>query len=660
MVEALIQQGNSYAERPETFRDISRFDNQEGMFAAYGAPRIKIRRFTMQTLRDFGMGKSFLEPKITDEIHCIIKEIKKSSGKPVFIKDSLAKSVVNVLCAMMFGKRMDYEDNNFQQLILLAREYLDSIKINKVSLYVPQFLLQLFGNKTVLYRGTLLYRKIFEEVKKFKFDATNNEESFIDVWKNKAAKPNANSEIFNEKKLVQILAELFIAGSGSTSTTLEWALLYLIKHPQVQKKVQMEIDDVIGRDRDPSMSDQKLMPYTESTILEVTRIVTIAPLAAPHRTTEDTMLRSYFIPKNTTILLNLSALHMDPEVFPEPEVFKPERFLTEDNKVKRILEMNPFSLGLFSAYGAPRIAMRRFTLHTLRNFGMGKSILEPQIMSEINYMLEDMKKFEGKPVDLHELLIKSTTNVLCAIKYGKRMDYDDKNFQHLLHLSRDYIASIHVNQLSAHLPKFLTKLLGFQSLAYKGTLLYKKVFDEVKKCQNNSSNIPESFIDVWRAEADKPNANSDIFNDQRLAQVLTELILAGSDSASTTLQWALLYLIKYPEVQKKVQMEIDDVIGRDRYPSMSDQKLMPYTESTLLETTRIVTIAPLAAPHSVTEDTMINGYFIPKNSTVFPNLWGIHMDPEVFPEPEKFKPERFITTDNKVKKTPELNPFGLG
>ena len=140
--------------------------------------------------------------------------------------------------------------------------------------------------------------------------------------------------------------DLFVAGTDTTATTLKWAILYLMLHPDIQRKIHEELDMVIGRERMPTLEDRKVLPYTEAVLLEIQRIATIVPLSVPHSTAYDTKLAGYDIPAGTFILSNLWAVHHDPKVWKDPEEFKPERFLNEDGTaVVQREELIPFSIG---------------------------------------------------------------------------------------------------------------------------------------------------------------------------------------------------------------------------------------------------------------------------------------------------------------------------
>lgn len=123
--------------------------------------------------------------------------------------------------------------------------------------------------------------------------------------------------------------------------------------------MQEEIDRVIGREREPSFNDRMNMPYTEATILEIHRVVTLVPLSVPHRNVKDTHIFGHFIPKNTVILPNIWAVHHDVKIWKDPDNFRPERFLdkNEPNKSEFVIS---FSIGKRACAGEPLARMELF------------------------------------------------------------------------------------------------------------------------------------------------------------------------------------------------------------------------------------------------------------------------------------------------------------
>ncbi|KAI0639364.1 cytochrome P450 [Trametes polyzona] len=117
---------------------------------------------------------------------------------------------------------------------------------------------------------------------------------------------------------------------------------------------------------------------------------------------------------------------------------------------------------------------------------------------------------------------------------------------------------------------------------------------------------------------------------------------AGADTSFSTLQTFFLAMALYPEVQRKAQAELEAVIGPDRLPEFADQKSLPYIHAIVKECLRWQNVFPLGLPHRLMEDDEYNGYLIPKGSIVLGNLWAISHDPQTYPEPDTFNPDRYF------------------
>lgn len=143
------------------------------------------------------------------------------------------------------------------------------------------------------------------------------------------------------------MQDMFIAGNETSTATILWSLVHLMSYPDIQAKIHRQIDDVIGYDRMPELNDRKQLPLIEAVLNETSRLSSVVPLSIPHKTTRETSLGKYAIPRDTTILVNLWAIHHDEREWDEPMLFKPERFLDSDGKLKDVSKMSymPFSAG---------------------------------------------------------------------------------------------------------------------------------------------------------------------------------------------------------------------------------------------------------------------------------------------------------------------------
>ncbi|EMD36559.1 hypothetical protein CERSUDRAFT_115592 [Gelatoporia subvermispora B] len=144
--------------------------------------------------------------------------------------------------------------------------------------------------------------------------------------------------------------------------------------------------------------------------------------------------------------------------------------------------------------------------------------------------------------------------------------------------------------------------------------------------------------------------------------VLAAVYAGGADTTYSTMQAFFLAMVLHPEVQRHAQLELDAVIGQGRLPDFSDRRSLPYITAIVKECTRWMPVIPLGVPHASMADDEYEGCLIPKGSVVIGNQWALLHDPDDYPEPEVFKPERFLKErklDPNVK-DPMTAAFGFG
>lgn len=152
--------------------------------------------------------------------------------------------------------------------------------------------------------------------------------------------------------------------------------------------------------------------------------------------------------------------------------------------------------------------------------------------------------------------------------------------------------------------------------------------------------------------------------DLEVASLTGNLIGGGVDTTSSTMISCILAMACFSDVQRKAQAELDEVVGHDRSPDWSDIDggRLPYLAAIVKEVLRWRTVTILAGiPHANTVDFVYRGYHFPAGTNFTGNMWAIHRNPRDFPEPDEFKPERFLKgSENPYPNARGSNPFGWG
>ncbi|XP_047169584.1 cytochrome P450 76A2-like [Vigna umbellata] len=177
--------------------------------------------------------------------------------------------------------------------------------------------------------------KALEIASKFvkkRLDEKNSDEKtrdFLDVLIDFQSSNSEEALNISDKDLNIFILEIFLAGSETTSSTIEWTMMELLRHPEWLEKVKSELDRVVGRGRKVEESDIDNLPYLQAVIKETLRLHPPIPLLVPRKATKNTKFMGYDIPKDTQVLVNAWAIGRDPSVWEQPLEFKPQRFVDD-------------------------------------------------------------------------------------------------------------------------------------------------------------------------------------------------------------------------------------------------------------------------------------------------------------------------------------------
>ncbi|XP_052032755.1 cytochrome P450 2J4-like isoform X1 [Apodemus sylvaticus] len=320
--------------------------------------------------------------------------------------------------------------------------------------------------------------------------------------------------------------------------------------------------------------------------------------------------------------------------------------------------------GILSSSGQTWKEQRRFTLMILKNFGLGKKSLELRIQEEAHHLVEAIGKEKGQPFDPHFRINSAVSNIICSITIGERFEYENNQFQELLKLVDETTCLEASKSIMFYnvFPSIFKYLPGPHQKVFsnweKLKLFFSRMMDSHWKDLNPDK--PRDFIDAFLIEMSKyPDKTTTSFNEENLICSTLDLFFAGTETTSTALRWALLYITAYPEVQEKVHSEIDRVISHGRQPSTDDRDSMPYTNAVIHEVLRMGNIIPFSVPREVAADSTLAGFHLPKGTMVLINLTALHRDPKEWATPDVFNPEHFLE-NGQFKKRESFLPFSVG
>ncbi|KAK4797524.1 hypothetical protein SAY86_029850 [Trapa natans] len=291
---------------------------------------------------------------------------------------------------------------------------------------------------------------------------------------------------------------------------------------------------------------------------------------------------------------------------------------------------------------------------------------------EVRRLLQQLSVAEGSvggfaKVDMRSKLTELTFNIMMKMADGNRYFGDDladneksKKFNYIV---KSMCEKGGVTSMDDFVP--IMRWTGLGGSRKKIIQVFKKMDDFLQGLVDehrekfDGQEIKNTLIDhLISLQEQEP----DYYTDQIIKGLITVLLIAGTDTSSVTIEWALSYLVNHPDVMEKAKREIDAHIGQDHLIDEPDITKLPYLQSIISETLRLKPAAPLLAAHRAAEDCKIAGYRVPRDSMIIVNAWAIHRDPRLWDDPEAFKPERFQVAEPGKESAAHkmILPFGLG
>nr|XP_004660165.1 cytochrome P450 1B1 [Jaculus jaculus] len=322
----------------------------------------------------------------------------------------------------------------------------------------------------------------------------------------------------------------------------------------------------------------------------------------------------------------------------------------------------------FGHYSERWKSQRRAAHGTLRAFSTrqprSRRQLEGHALGEARELVAALvrRSAGGAFLDPTQPVLVAVANVMSAVCFGCRYRHDDSEFLELLSHNEEFGRTVGAGSLVDVLPwlrlfpnPVRTTFREFEQLNRN---FCNFVLDKFRRHRESlpPGAVPRDMMDALILSAEKKAAAGGSGDGRAgldledVPATVTDIFGASQDTLSTALLWLLILFTRYPDVQARVQAELDRVVGRDRLPCMGDQPNLPYVMAFLYETMRFSSFLPVTIPHATTANTFVLGYYIPKNTVVFVNQWSVNHDPVKWSNPEDFDPARFLDEDGSINK----------
>ncbi|VDL85119.1 unnamed protein product [Nippostrongylus brasiliensis] len=304
----IVRDGESYAGRPDTYIMVLLVQGNYGLLFEENDWYRSQRRFTIQTLKNLGVGK-----------------------------DAIKNAVGNVINQLAFGYVRPPEDTEIVRFQFLLNEVFEHFNSPKMLLLdVVPFLRHFdhflgLGIESTLHGNDAILEFIQKEFENHKRMINYDQEptNYLDAYIHEIHRREKEGikDEFTEKQCVVAIYDLYSAGLETIVNTLRFCFIFILNYPLIQERIHKEIDDAIGREREITMDDQKILPYTCAFLQEVYRAGYVVSVNFLRITTEDVECEGYKLRRGTRVIPQFPSVHMDESIYPRPELIIPERHL---------------------------------------------------------------------------------------------------------------------------------------------------------------------------------------------------------------------------------------------------------------------------------------------------------------------------------------------
>lgn len=335
-----------------------------------------------------------------------------------------------------------------------------------------------------------------------------------------------------------------------------------------------------------------------------------------------------------------------------------------DNRAAKFIAYDQRNL-TFAKYGSYWRNMRKLcTLELLSTLKINsfQAMRKQEVSNFVTFISRAASS--GVEFDISANLATLNVNMACLMIFGKKYmdnEFDERGFKYVVQEALILAATPNIGEFFPFLDVFDLQgiVRRMKELAKIFDEFFERIIDEHVQ-DSKEEKQTKDFVDTLMNIMEFGEAEFE-FDRRHVKAILLDMLIASMDTSATSIDWIFSELLAHPKIIKKLQKELEQVVGINRMVKESDLEKLEYLDMVIKEGFRLHPISPLLVPHESIEDCTIDGFDIPKGSRLLVNTWAIGRDPKVWPEPEKFVPERFVGSNIDLRRHDfRLLPFGSG
>uniref|UniRef100_A0A0N5A2B5 Cytochrome P450 n=1 Tax=Parastrongyloides trichosuri TaxID=131310 RepID=A0A0N5A2B5_PARTI len=360
----------------------------------------------------------------------------------------------------------------------------------------------------------------------------------------------------------------------------------------------------------------------------------------------------------TVWLPSPTVVFADYDTFVESLVTKGEDFAGRNlNFPDSFLHESP-DVGLMFTEGKAWRDQRRLAIHFLKDLGMGKNIMEEKILSAIDDTIKHIDSLrDNENIDIGKILHLTVGNVITLMLFGYMHKYEDsKKFYQYVDVFDKFLLQMtnwHFKLLTCCPNLAKIPIIGemIRGQYFKNTREIRKLtIEQINECKKiyNFNDEPQNLVHAVLKEIQTANSPYSYLTDRHIEGIVEDLWITGMETSTSTMKWLILLTMKYPDYQRRIQEEIDSVVGRDNEVRMKHKKDLPLLSAFIYEGQRYANILILGINHKCTKDNYIGGYLIKKDTRIGLFSYALNLDEQFFKNPRSFNPERYLEEDGRT------------